>query len=519
MGYKDLVSGVRRTLMNESAPLSSESLCQRCGLRIGQVGSFTYWIFKDDRCQCAAASSEPGAQSQVVSAAPLKQILNDRYELIDCVGRGAMGFVYKGVDLTNGQTVALKIMRPELAENQLAVKRLMREVAVVSSLSNSNLGHVHGYGQEKSGAPYLVMDFVEGQNLAEVIKNEGNLKIGRALEIFLQISSGLMCAHANGIIHRDLKPSNVIVQHKENGQDRAVIVDFGFARILRDATDTVRLTQEGEAFGSPAYMSPEQCLGEELDVRSDIYSFGCLMYETLTGAPPLVGDNVLATVAKQVRETVVSMRAHDAAISEEIDELVLKCLSKEPVLRYQKASDLRADLEKIKQGGYVTSSAKRARKSSKSEKQSGDSQSLRNTEDGYRKFVSLAALVMLAAVIIGGITGGVVWFVMQQQSGAERVVRSPVNPSENAVARPSSSTQEKPSVRPVTVVQPAVQQTYPSPPKTAVHKTPIAGTRQKPASQADSARRRVSANTRKTTHVTPSNSSGWAQLKTLREHK
>ncbi len=162
-----------------------------------------------------------------------------------------------------------------------------------------------------------------------------------------------MCAHANGIIHHDLKPSNVIVQRKQSGQDRAVIVDFGFAGILRDATDTVRLTQEGEAFGSPAYMSPEQCLGEELDVRSDIYSFGCLMYETLTGAPPLVGDNVLATMAKQVRETPVSMRSHDPAISEDIDDIVLKCLSKEPVLRYQKTSDLRADLEKLTQGGYV----------------------------------------------------------------------------------------------------------------------------------------------------------------------
>lgn len=523
------------------------------------MGSFTYWIFKDDRCQCMGATSEPSAPVGVAGAPPLKQILNDRYELIDCVGRGAMGFVYKATDQTNGEIVALKIMRPELAQNELAVKRLMREVAVVSSLSNTHLGQVHGYGQEKSGAPYLVMEFVEGQNLAEVIKRGGTLKVDRAIEIFTQICSGLMCAHANGIIHRDLKPSNVIVQHKQSGQDRAVIVDFGFARILRDATDTVRLTQEGEAFGSPAYMSPEQCLGEELDVRSDIYSFGCLMYETLTGAPPLVGDNVLATVAKQVRETPVSMRSHDPTISEDIDDIVLKCLSKEPVLRYQKTSDLRADLEKITQGGYVLSAAKRARKPAKAEKQSGDSQSLRNTEDSYRKIASLVAVVLLVAVLIGGITGGVVWYVMQRQVGTERSVQVPSSPAATVETRPVNSPSQKlpasvskpasvsqpgslPAVSVPAVSAPAVSAPAVSIPrgtglqsaskqstKVSARKpsTNIAARKssagavahEKRMPHADLAKRHSATSTRKSQPATTTNSSGWAQLKELRTHR
>ncbi len=491
------------------------------------------------------ATSEPGVSVGVASAPPLKQILNDRYELIDCVGRGAMGFVYKATDQTNGEIVALKIMRPELAQNELAVKRLMREVAVVSSLSNTHLGQVHGYGQEKSGAPYLVMEFVEGQNLAEVIKRGGTLKAERAIEIFTQICSGLMCAHANGIIHRDLKPSNVIVQHKQSGQDRAVIVDFGFARILRDATDTVRLTQEGEAFGSPAYMSPEQCLGEELDVRSDIYSFGCLMYETLTGAPPLVGDNVLATVAKQVRETPVSMRSHDPAITEDIDDIVLKCLSKEPVLRYQKTSDLRADLEKIAQGGYVLSSAKRARKQAKVEKQSNDSQSLRNTEDSYRKVASLVAVVLLVAVLVGGITGGVVWYVMQQQVGTERTVQASGQPSaqteaktEKTAATPAAETDAKPEAKQYISKNENHQISQPSAshrslPHTAlkqVNALPSAKakgitasassvTREKRSSHADVAKRHSASSVRKSEPVITTNSSGWAQLKELRTHR
>ena len=288
----------------------------------------------------------------------------------------------------------------------------------------------------------------------------------------------------------------------------------------------MRFTQEGEAFGSPAYMSPEQCLGEELDVRSDIYSFGCLMYEALTGAPPLVGDNVLATVAKQVRETPVSMRAHDSTISDDIDEVVLKCLSKEPLLRYQKASDLRVDLEKIKEGGYINSSGKRARKPLKTEKQSGESQSLRNTEDSYRKVASLVAVVLLVAVLVGGITGGVVWLIMQKQAGTERTVQVPTNPAANARAKPQSNTAEKPpssEERPPAkspVSTPAMQQVKAAPSKVSVQK-PTAGTvtLQKPAPQADAAKRHTAASARQSPHAQRSNSDSWDQLKILRVHK
>lgn len=537
--------------MNESAPSPSDSICPRCGLKIGQVGSFTYWIFKDDRCQCpGAGSGQSGGQNSghasPISEPPRKHVLNNRYELVECVGKGAMGFVYKGIDLTNGDLVALKIMRPELAANELAVKRLMREVAVVSSLSNSHLGQVHGYGQEKDGAPYLVMEFVEGQNLAEIIKEEGKLKVARALDIFIQICSGLMCAHTNGIIHRDLKPSNVIIQEKQNGQDRAAIVDFGFARLLSDAAETVRLTQQGEAFGSPAYMSPEQCLGEELDVRSDIYSFGCLMYETLTGSPPLVGENVLSTVAKQVRETPVSMRSHNPMIPEAIDDLVMKCLSKEPVLRYQKASDLRIDLEKIKSGDYVNVSAKRPNVVAKSEK-TQDSKALRSTEDGYRKFASMAGIVLLTAVLVGGITGGVVWFIMQG-SGSQKasgtsgpVLTAPVArsnvlaPAAPGVAASSSSAASPPaaSAAPPSTVeagkrvsasprQPAGQQTRYNALRSPATQSKVSTgnvSHPKPAVHVSSSARHTVVTPRKAPRMVETNSAGWAQLKELRVHK
>lgn len=535
--------------MSESAQASSDSICPRCGLKIGQVGSFTYWIFKDDRCQCPGVVPGPlGAAAPKPVDPPPKHVLNNRYELVECVGKGAMGFVYRAIDLTNGDIVALKIMRPELAQNELAVKRLMREVAVVSTLSNSHLGQVHGYGQEKDGAPYLVMEFVEGQNLAEIIQAEGKLKMARALDIFIQICSGLMCAHTNGIIHRDLKPSNVIIQSKQSGQDRAAIVDFGFARLLSDAAETVRLTQQGEAFGSPAYMSPEQCLGEELDVRSDIYSLGCLMYETLTGTPPLVGENVLSTVAKQVRETPIPMRSHNPTLPEAIDDLVMKCLSKEPVLRYQKASDLRIDLEKIKSGDYVNVTAKRPNVAAKSEK-SQESKALRSTEDGYRKFASLAGIVLLAAVVVGGITGGVVWFVMQS-SGSQKTATVQTAPSlqtapsvplpptgqlsrsghvQHSVQPPSSrrsatGEQTEPVGKTVSSEQTTTMAQHsrivrPSSAKTSARSSAVVVSHSKPAVHAAAGVRHTVVPPKRIQRKEANNSAGWAQLKELRQHK
>jgi serine/threonine protein kinase len=520
--------------MNDSAPASQDKTCSRCGLSIGQVGSFTYWIFKEGRCQCDSSSSDPGRSPAKTSAPniPGNQLLNDRYELVECVGRGAMGYVYKGLDVTNGQYVALKLMRPELSQNELAVKRLMREVAVVSSLSHSNLGMVHGYGQEKDGLPYLVMDFVEGQNLADIIKTDGPLKPARALEIFIQIAAGLDCAHLNGVIHRDIKPSNVIVQPKQSGQDRAVIVDFGFARILRDANDSLRLTQEGEAFGSPAYMSPEQCMGEPLDARSDLYSFGCLMYEALTGAPPLVGENVLATVAKQVREKPVSMRAHDHTIQQEIDEIVMKCLAKEPVLRYQKASDLRIDLDKLRHGSYVNATSKRAHKQAKTEVQPVDSQALRGTESIYQQRVAvLIAWVLLAAVLIGGMTGGIVWLVLQQKTAKEvqpnaTTTGFQAQPPGDASGKHDQKSEQKPDPKP----DPKPDQKAQQKPERTVDQRSSPKHKQEAAKSHPSgiaphttpSRRSVSekGSSRPTRpRASSSSNSNWAQLKDLRNFK
>lgn len=421
-----------------SAPtgVSTSSVCPRCGLKQGGTGSLTFWVFRDNRCRCDLTTEAPEPVNSLVEPSLGKQILNsDRFELNECVGQGAMGSVYKGRDLTTGKAVALKVMHRDLSRNEHAVRRVRREVDVVSGFHHSNLGEVYGYGQDRDGAPYLVMEFVDGKNLDQMLKSAGKLNLRRSVDIFMQICAGLICAHTNGVIHRDLKPSNIIIEQDASGHDRVKIVDFGFAKLLREP-DELRVTQEGEAFGSPAYMSPEQCLGEELDSRSDIYSFGCLMYETLTGIPPLVGENVLSTVAKQVRETPLSMRTHDASIPESIDVIVSKCLAKEPVLRYQSVHDLRADLEKVKRGEQVIKTS-----AGKARTQSGDRGALRSTEQSYRNTMSLIGVVVVVACLVGGGSGIAVWMIMQKQSSTTQApAPNPAPPKETSNSNAKADT-------------------------------------------------------------------------------
>lgn len=513
----------------ENAIVSSpDSLCPRCGLSKRHRGSITFWIFQNECCQCDSLRAETAVKDEG------KHILNDRYELLECVGRGGIGFVYKARDLQDGEVVALKIMRPELSQSQSAVRRVMREVSIVSQMSHSNLGRVYGYGQERGGAPYLVMDFVDGPNLETLLKSSGSLKQSIAVDVFFQICSGLVCAHSHGIIHRDVKPSNIIINENSDGALRATIVDFGFARVLHDASVSAKLTKEGDVFGTPAYMSPEQCLGQEVDERSDIYSLGCLMYEVLLSTPPFSGENVLSVIARQIREEPRSLRQIDPTIREDIESVVMKCLSKEPVLRYQSATELRADLDKVKRGEPIL--VKRTKKLS-ADKNAEAAKSLRTTEHVYRRLMSMVGAVALAAVIAGGIAGVAVWTMVQRQTA------SPVQPSASRVRGGLPASDSAPNVmRPTAsgdaVPLPAVhQQTPRTPPArhwSSMHKSPSAGSAQREqamhnhAAAAAQKPKTISNGSAKSNaaHNRVSNSdsapltsgSNWSKLKSLREH-
>lgn len=272
------------------------------------------------------------------------------YSVVSVVGQGGMGTVYQVADSNLCKPLAIKVLRPELATDQAALKRFEQESRALSDLNHPNIVAVFASGKTESGAPYLVMDYIAGQNLAAAIRNLGGMDVSRSISIFIEIGDALHYAHDRGIIHRDLKPSNIILGQSENGSESARVVDFGIAKVIGKASgETVTgLTQMGDLFGTPSYMSPEQCQGEKLDARSDIYSFGCVMFETLSGAPPFNEANPFKLMTKHVSEKAPSLTGK--GISQGLSDIVAKCLEKKPERRYQNIDELLSDLVAVRQG-------------------------------------------------------------------------------------------------------------------------------------------------------------------------
>lgn len=278
--------------------------------------------------------------------------LGDKYQFIETIGSGGAGVVYRARHLILQKDVAIKMIHQHSATNA-AHRRFQQEGKALSALSHSNIVAVHDLGITDSGQPYLVMDWIDGDTLASIIRKQGALPIEDCIELFLQICEGLDHAHGHGILHRDLKPSNVMVSWRLAGKPSIKIVDFGIAKIVEESDeDRPQLTQTGEVIGSPLYMSPEQCLGKRLDFRSDLYSLGCLMFETLTGNPPFVGDSIVSIMMKHQTEKAMTLK--EATLGQsfpiQIEQIVSKLLAKNPVERYQSVTDLKDDLVAYKAG-------------------------------------------------------------------------------------------------------------------------------------------------------------------------
>ncbi len=274
--------------------------------------------------------------------------LDDRYDVLSRVGEGGMGSVYKVMDKVLGKVFAVKVLRSELAKDKNVATRFKQEVLAASRLTHVNLASVYSSGESRNGAPFLVMDYLEGSSLEQILAKEGHLEPLRAINIFIEICEALEHAHCKGVIHRDLKPGNILLV---DGDERVKIVDFGIAKVLpRAGLDTLKLTSGEEVLGSPIYMSPEQCQGDKLDVRSDIYSLGCLMYETLCGVPPFLGENPIKTILMHLNENPSNLSLHlkEADLPTGLEYVILKCLQKDPQDRYQTVFDLRLDLLGIK---------------------------------------------------------------------------------------------------------------------------------------------------------------------------
>jgi serine/threonine-protein kinase len=284
-------------------------------------------------------------------------LIGGRYELGELLGRGGMAEVRKGTDTRLGRVVAVKRLRTDLASDATFQARFRREAQSSASLNHPAIVSVYDTGEELAtdgsgiAQPYIVMEFVAGRTLRDILREGRKILPQRALELTSGVLSALDYSHRAGIIHRDIKPGNVMLTPSGDVK----VMDFGIARAISDASSS--MTQTAAVVGTAQYLSPEQARGETVDSRSDVYSAGCLLYELLTGRPPFVGDSPVAVAYQHVREPAVPPSDHDTALTPEIDAIVMKSLAKRVEDRYQSAAAMRADIERYLAGHPVRATA------------------------------------------------------------------------------------------------------------------------------------------------------------------
>ncbi|PWI12507.1 Stk1 family PASTA domain-containing Ser/Thr kinase [Streptomyces sp. NWU339] len=280
--------------------------------------------------------------------------LGGRYELGHVLGRGGMAEVYLAHDTRLGRTVAVKTLRADLARDPSFQARFRREAQSAASLNHPAIVAVYDTGEDYIDGvsiPYIVMEYVDGSTLRELLHSGRKLLPERTLEMTIGILQALEYSHRAGIVHRDIKPANVMLTR--NGQVK--VMDFGIARAMGDSGMT--MTQTSAVIGTAQYLSPEQAKGEQVDARSDLYSTGCLLYELLTVRPPFVGDSPVAVAYQHVREEPQAPSVFDPEVTPEIDAITLKALVKDPDYRYQSADEMRADIEAYLDGQPVAATA------------------------------------------------------------------------------------------------------------------------------------------------------------------
>ncbi|MFA6209010.1 MAG: serine/threonine-protein kinase [Candidatus Obscuribacterales bacterium] len=291
-----------------------------------------------------------GTPLVIVSDPLLGTVLPEGFRIISQIGRGAMGTVYRAEGLDGGEVVAVKVLHRSLSNDLEPVLRFKREAELSSQLSHRNIVSVDSFGILDDGRPYMTMDLVEGVCLDKLVSKEGAMRLERALPIFIQLAQAISHAHSSQIVHRDIKLSNVMLLAGE-GQDIVKLFDFGIAKIYHEdglPSEDDSLTVTGQVVGSPLYMSPEQCLGQPLDNRSDIYSLGCLMHYVLMGQPVFTAGNVMALMQQQVsnQPRVALANSASSAASEAIQSIILVCLEKMPEDRYQTMEEVCRELVK-----------------------------------------------------------------------------------------------------------------------------------------------------------------------------
>ncbi|MEG1870655.1 MAG: protein kinase, partial [Peptostreptococcaceae bacterium] len=268
--------------------------------------------------------------------------LGDRYELLEIIGEGGMAIVYRARDKKLNRMVAVKILKKEFADNKDISEKFKKEATAIANLSDMNIVNVLDVGhEEEDNTDYFVMELVEGKTLKEIIISNGKIGWSTASTIAIQVAKALDCAHRNGIIHRDVKPQNILIT--EHGDVK--VTDFGIAKSATSST----ITNTTTIMGSAHYLSPEQAKGTFIDCRTDLYSLGIVLYEMVTARLPFDGESPVTIALKHIQEEPTEPKKINELIPESLNNFILKAISKDPILRYQTAKEMIADLQRIKE--------------------------------------------------------------------------------------------------------------------------------------------------------------------------
>ena len=349
------------------------------------------------------------------------QTYGGRYAVIERIGVGGMAEVYRARDELLGREVAVKVLSERLSTDRSFVERFRREAQAAANLNHPNIVSLYDYGSE-GDTNFIVMEYIDGKSLGEVISEEAPLLPERAAEIAGDVAKALERAHNAGLVHRDIKPNNIMLT--STGQTK--VTDFGIVRAVGGEAEQ-QMTQTGMVIGTAAYLSPEQAQGNPVDARSDVYSLGCVLYEMLTGSTPFTGDTPLAVAYKHVRETPDPPSAINPDVPEDLDAIAMKALAKNPDNRYSSATEMRDDLERFTSGQRVHATPLLG-ETMAATAVAGGTQVLRQTEvfagdDEPRK--SRAGWYVVIALLILGLFGLLAWLIAGNLLGSGELVRVP----------------------------------------------------------------------------------------------
>ncbi len=320
--------------------------------------------FQGDFEQCP----DDGAKLVSVPDDPvIGKVLGEKYRILCPVGKGSMGVVYKAIQESTGREMAVKLLHHFLGTNSDSVKRFHREAKAVSRLSHPNIIRLYDFGVMDEGQPYIVTELLNGVTLSDILRKRGFVNLNQALPLFEQVCAAIGEAHRSRVIHRDLKPENIVMEEVDiNGnldapdlikKNAIRVLDFGVAKMWTESGATsASLTIEGKVCGSPAYMSPEQCRGVDVDYRTDIYSMGVVFFETLTGKRPFAADDLMALMLMHVNNQAPSMGSVNEKVTfpKEINDVIMKAMSKNPNERQQSAEELWEDIQAACNGRQKT---------------------------------------------------------------------------------------------------------------------------------------------------------------------